>query len=118
MRFDRRAIERQRHAILAGLGQGIEDREPTVTFGPSIEAIVDGRVRAIFARAIAPTRATLEHMNDAADNAPVILTLRPCEVGGKMRLNAGPLSVVQPKQITLHHFPRAESTRHKGIIND
>jgi hypothetical protein len=35
-----------------------------------------------------------------------------------MRLNAGPLSVVQPKQITLHHFPRAESTRHKGIIND
>ena len=77
MSFDRGRVERQRDGIFAGLGQRFKDRAPSSALGPAVEAVVDGRVRAVFTWAIAPSRARLQHMNDSADDAPVVVSIRP-----------------------------------------
>lgn len=45
MSFDRGRVERQRDGIFAGLGQRFKDYAPSPSLGPTIEAIVDRRVR-------------------------------------------------------------------------
>src|ERR1700722_17935373 len=80
MCLDRGGVNRQGHAILSPLGQCLEDRLPTPPLRPAVEAVVDGRVRAIFGWAIAPTRARLEQLTDAADDAPIVVACRPGQV--------------------------------------
>src|ERR1019366_10762744 len=53
----------------------------------TVEAVVDGGVRAIFGWAIAPARARLEHVNDAANDAPIVVTYRPGQVRRQLRGN-------------------------------
>lgn len=54
--FSRGRVERKRDGIFAGLGQRLKDRAPSSAFCPTIEAIVDRRVRPVFRGAIAPPR--------------------------------------------------------------
>jgi hypothetical protein len=100
--FDRGRVERQRDGIFPGLGQRFKDGAPSPTFGPAVEAIVDGRVRTIFTRAIAPSRPRLQHVNDPADNAAVVFPRRSLQPARQMRLNTRPLPVIQPKQTGAH----------------
>src|ERR1700692_2341704 len=101
MCLDRGGVDRQGHAPLAAIGQRLEDRLPMSALGPAIEAIVDGRVRTIFGRAIPPARAALEHVDDTADAARHI-SLRSGLMGRQMRLNAPPLPIAEPEQPFAH----------------
>jgi uncharacterized protein YjbJ (UPF0337 family) len=56
----------------------------------------------IFGRAITPARAALEHVDDTADDAAIIISLRSGLVCRQMRLNARPLSVAEPEQPFAH----------------
>jgi hypothetical protein len=114
MSLNRSGIERQSDGIFTKFGQNLEDRTPSPAFGPTIEAIVDGRVRTIFTRTIAPSSSRLQHVNDAADDAPIVLALRPGQSRRQVRLNTRPLPVVQPKQ-TLSHSHTPESVQ--GVEN-
>jgi hypothetical protein len=67
---------------------------PPSPFGPAIEAIVDGRVGTILGRTIAPAGAALEHMDDAANDPPIVISLRTGQVHRQMRCNACPLPVI------------------------
>jgi hypothetical protein len=71
--LDRGRVERQRDGIFARLGQRFKDRAPSSALAPAVEAIVDGRVRAVFTWAIAPSGARLQHVNDPADDAAVVV---------------------------------------------
>lgn len=102
MSLDRGRVQRQRDGIFARLRQGFEDRAPSAFLGPAIEAIVDRRVRAVLARAIAPPPARLQHMDDAADDTPIVVPLRTRQALWQMTLDARPLLVVQPKQTRTH----------------
>src|SRR6185312_5319879 len=73
VRLDRGRVDGQRHAVLAATGERFKDRLPMFTLGPTIEPIVDRRVRTIVERAIAPACPALEHVNDAADNTSIVL---------------------------------------------
>ena len=77
MSFDRGRVERQRDGIFAKFGQRFKDCAPSSAFGPTIETIVDGGVRAVFTRTIAPSRTRLQHVDNAADDAPIVIPLRP-----------------------------------------
>ena len=110
MSFDRGRVERQRDGIFAELGQRFKDCAPSSALGPAIEAIVDGRVRAVFTRTIAPSRTRLQHVNDAADYAPIVVPLRPRQSSRQMRFDTRPLPIIQPEQ-TLTHSLAPESTR-------
>ena len=57
MSFDRRAVERKYDRALAGLGERLENGPPPISFGPTIEAIVDRRIRTVVAWAITPATA-------------------------------------------------------------
>ena len=110
--FDRGRVERQYDRIFASLGQRFKDRTPSPALGPTIEAIVDSCVRAVFTRTIAPSRPRLQHVNNAADDTTVVVPLRPSQSRRQMRLNTRPLPVTQPKQ-TVTHSRAPESRNHK-----
>ena len=119
MSLDRGGVERQGDGFLAQFRQGLEDRTPSSPLGPAIEAIVDRGVRAVFIRAIAPTRPRLQHMNDAADDAPIVLALRPRQSCRQVRLDARPLPSVQPKQTLTHSLapkPLTGASNHMFLI--
>lgn len=118
--FDRSRVERQYDRISAGLGQRFKDCAPAPTLGPTIEAIIDGCVRAIFMRTIAPSRSRLQHVNDPTDDTPVVVPFRPRQSRRQMRLDTRPLPVIQPKQTRAHSLA-PESKRwwqgnHAGLI--
>lgn len=69
MSFNRGRVERQHDAVFAGLGQRFEDCAPSPAVGPAVEAIVDGRVRAVFTRAVAPSRTRLQRVNDPGSSS-------------------------------------------------
>lgn len=111
MSFDRGRVERQRDGIFAGLGQRFKDCAPSPALGPAVEAIVDGRVRAVFTRAVAPSRTRLQHVNDPANDAPVVVPIRPRQSRRQMRLDTCPLPVIQPKQTRAHSLAPESKTR-------
>ena len=115
MRFDRGGVDGQSHAVLAAAGERFKDRLPMSALGPAIETIVDRRVRTIIGWAIAPACAALKHVNDATDNASIVITRRTGLVGRQMRLYLRPLLVIEPEQSFAHRSPPAESTRCEGI---
>jgi hypothetical protein len=43
-------------------------------------------------------------MHDAAQNPPIIFSLRPRLVGRQMRLNPRPLLIAEPKQARIHRL--------------
>ena len=102
MSLDRGGIEREHDGIFAGLCQSLEDRTPSATFGPAVEAIVDRRVGAIFGGAIAPASPLLQHMNDAARDPPIVVARRTRQSSRQMRLDTRPLPITQPKQTLTH----------------
>ena len=111
MSLDRRGIERQRDGLFAELRQSLKDLTPSSALGPAVEAIVDRRIRAVLPWTIAPSRPRLKHMNDAADGAPIIGTLRPGQSRRQMRLQTRPLPVVQPEQSVTHSLASANRLR-------
>ena len=102
MRLDRGGVDGQSHDVVAAAGERFKDRLPMSALGPAIKAIVDRGVRTIIGRTIAPACAALKHVNDTADNASIVITLRTSLVRRQMRLNLSPLFVVQPKQPFAH----------------
>lgn len=66
--------------------------------GPTVEAIAEGRVTAVFTRAVAPSRTRLQHVNNPADDAPVVVLIRPRQSCRQMRLDTSPLPIIQPSQ--------------------
>ena len=54
-----------------------EDAGPQAAMAPAIEAVVDRGRRAVFGRAILPAAPGAQHMDDTADDTPVIHPPRP-----------------------------------------
>ena len=102
MSLDRGRVQRQGDGVSARLGQGLEDRAPSAFLGPAVKPIVDRRVGAVLARAIAPAPSRLQHVDDAADNAPIVVPLWTGQARWQMRFDPCPLLVVQPKQTRTH----------------
>src|SRR6516164_74772 len=85
MRLDRSGVDRQGHAVLTQIGQGFEDRAPTAAFAPPVEAIVDGCVGTVLGRTIAPAGAALDHVDDATNNPPIVISFGSGQVRWQMR---------------------------------
>ena len=78
-------------------GKFAEQVFPDAALRPAHETVIDGCGRTVFRRTITPAAATLENMNDPADNAAVVRPINPTHVRGQMRLDPSPLLIVQPK---------------------
>lgn len=111
MSFDRSRVERQHDGIFARFGRCLKDWAPSFALGPAIEAIVGRRVRTVLARTITPCRPRLQQVNNTADDAPIVVPIRPRRSRRQMRLDTTPLPVIQPKQTCEHSLAPESRTR-------
>src|SRR6202158_1007574 len=122
VRFDVRGVDHLRVCGSPVPGKLPEQVFPDATPRPAHEAGIDRCRRTISFRAIAPAAATLEHMHNPADHAPVIHSLDAAHIRRQMRLNPCPLLVAQPEQISAHESfpPQYESISYcrGGKINE
>src|SRR5262245_39438433 len=102
MGFHMRAVDHLGLGRSTTPGERAEQPLPDAALAPSCKASVDRRVWAVFRRAILPTTATLQHMQDAADHPPVIDPLLAAYVARQMRFDPRPLLIAQPKQVAAH----------------
>jgi hypothetical protein len=70
------AVDGDRADDAGRAGQSLEHLKPDTLPAPTVEAVVDRRVRPVFRRAVSPAGATSQHVHDAADNAAIIHTVR------------------------------------------
>jgi hypothetical protein len=97
MSFDMRGVD---HLHLRGTTVASKLPEqvfPDAASRPARETVVDRRRRAVSFGAIAPAAAALKHMDNAADNAAIVLSFLAADFRRQMWLNALPLFVAQPK---------------------
>ena len=117
MRFHVRGIDHLRVCGSTVASEFAEQVFPNAAPGPADEAIVDGRVRAIFGRAVAPATATFQDLHDAANDAPIILPFDASHVCRQMSFNSFPLLVAQPKQIAAHDPDPLQKTNQDRIVS-
>jgi hypothetical protein len=80
----------------------MEDALPNPFGRPAYEAIVERLAWAIDGRRIAPATAGFEHMNNPADDAPIIHSRFATRISRQIRLKPRELSCAQPKTISIH----------------
>jgi hypothetical protein len=97
VRLDVRRIDHLRLARSTSNRQLPEKLLPDAAFGPPRKAIVDRRVRAVLRRAILPSTAASQHMQDAADHPPIVRPFLAAYVARQMQLDLLPLMVVKPE---------------------
>lgn len=103
-------VDRRRQRKHAPGNKGIKDAAPQLSARPAIEAVVDRRGRTVFGRAVLPAAAGLQHMQDAADDAPIIDPARARLVPWKVRFDRRPRLVVQPEKPAHHRLRRKTTT--------
>ena len=102
MSLDRRGVDQHLRRRAAGRCQGMENIHPNAFGRPAHEAIVQRLLRTIDRRRVDPATAGLQHMDDPADDAPVIDPRFAASVGRKMRREPRELPLVQPELIAIH----------------
>ena len=98
------AVERHLLGCVGIGGNCFEYLLPDAAFAPTCEAIVDGLMRSVFARAVLPATANSLHVHDAAQNPPVVFSIRTRLVGRQMGNNLRPLLVIEPKEVRAHRL--------------
>jgi hypothetical protein len=83
-------------------GQLAEEVFPDAASSPSNKPVVDCRRRTVLERAIAPAATAFQHMDDAADDTPVIRSLDTSHISRQMRLDPLPLLIAQPEKVLAH----------------
>jgi hypothetical protein len=71
---------------------------------------------AILGRAIAPAAPGLEHVNDSADDASIVLALNATHIRWQVRLDPRPLFVIQPEKIAAHDPDPLPKTNQDRIV--
>jgi hypothetical protein len=104
MDFHVAAIERNLLRCIGCAGDGSEYPLPNASLAPAGEAIVDGLVRPILARAISPATTDLLHMHDTAQNPSVVVSRRSRLIGRQVWRNLRPLLIGKPKQASVHRL--------------
>lgn len=79
---------------------------PNPAFRPAHETIINRGGRTVFRRAIAPTAATLDDVQNAADNSSVINPLLAPYILRQIRFDHHPLFVTQPEKVAPQSIPR------------
>jgi hypothetical protein len=96
MGLGRRAVDDLRVGRI-GCYQGVEQALPKPTSRPPVEPIVDRRRRPVERRAVLPSAAHFQHMNDAADHPSVVDPTCSRLITRQQRFDRQPLPIVQPE---------------------
>ena len=102
MSLHRRGIDENRSGRSPGRGQGVEDVNPDALRSPSYEPVVERLVRPVGVGRILPPAPRLQHVDDPADDPPVVDPRLAPSVGRQQRREAVELSLGQPKVLSVH----------------
>ncbi len=91
--------------------QGGEQPSPMPLDAPTPKPIVDRGRQAISSGRVLPAATLFQHMNNAADDATIIVTWRTWSIFRQQWLDRRPLPIVQPK------FSRYDSSPLFGNLN-
>ena len=116
MRLDRRGVDENLRGRPAGLRERVEQVDPDAFGGPADIAIVERLLRPVFRRRVDPAAAGFQHMDDAADHAPIVDPRLAARVGGKMRRDLRKLLVRQPELIGNHRRFLSEAVNHNAAL--
>jgi len=97
-----RRVDHLRIDRSSGASQFPEQIFPDAAPCPAHKAVINRGRRAVSFGTIAPTAATLENVNDAADDPTIVGSLHSAHIGRQMRFNTPPLLFAQPEQIFAH----------------
>ena len=98
------AVERHLPGHLRVPSDRGENLLPLACLAPAREPVVNRLVRPVFAGAILPRTANTQHMHDAAQNPPVVFSIRTRLVGRQMGNDLRPLLVIEPKEVRAHRL--------------
>jgi hypothetical protein len=101
MGLGRRAVDDLRVGRI-GCYQGVEQALPKPASRPPVETIVDRRRRPVDGRAVLPSAAHFQDMNDAADHPPVVDSTRTRLIARQQWFDRRPLPIVEP-ELARHH---------------
>jgi hypothetical protein len=107
MRLGRGAID-DGNVVRGQFHQGAEQALPPSAHRPAMEPIVNRGRRPLDCRTILPATPRPQHMNDAANDAPVIHSRRARSILWQQRLNRRPLPLVQPNFPAMIQAPQFE----------
>jgi hypothetical protein len=99
-----RTVDQHLRWRAASRSQGMKDALPNPFGRPAHEAIVERLAWAIDGRRIGPAAAGFEHMNNPADDAPIIHSRLAARISRQIRLKPRELSRAQPKTISIHRW--------------
>jgi len=95
VRLDRGGVDRQCHAFVAAVGQTLKDNLRVAALG--LKAIVDG-LYGQYSGGQSRQRAGLKHVDDAADDAPIVIARRTTLVRGQAWRYPRSLLVRKPEE--------------------
>jgi hypothetical protein len=104
MGLGRRAVDDLRVGRI-GCDQGVEQALPKPTSRPPVEPIVDRRRRPVERRAVLPSAAHFQYMNNAADHPSVVDPTRSRLIARQQRFDRRPLPIVEPELV--RHLQRS-----------
>ena len=97
MRLHRRTVDHDERGRIGAFDESGEQTLPQPALAPTIVPVEHRRIRPVFIRKRTPSTAFTQPVDDPADDAPIILPLRPGMDHRKMRRERRKLFVRQPK---------------------
>ena len=104
MSFHGGGIDQQLGGWALSACQGMKQLRPHALRGPALEPVVQRLARTIDRRRVFPAANRQQHMNDAADHAPVVDPRLASCVCRQMRLKPFELHIVQQEMPLIHHI--------------
>jgi hypothetical protein len=98
--LDATAIDEQSVRRISCSRQRAEDTFPDAALGPADEPIVEGFLRPIDFGAVGPTATAAKGMDDATQHTTIIHARLTAHIGRKKPLDASPLRIGKPKEIS------------------
>jgi hypothetical protein len=108
MRLDGRTIDHRERWRIGAFDERREYPLPKTTLAPPIISIEDRRIRPVFVRKRAPPAALAQPMDDAAEDASIVLALRSGMDHRKIRLDRRPLLIAEPEIVRHESSPPDE----------
>ena len=115
MRFDGGTVDENLRWRPAGLRKRMKEAGPDAFLRPSHEAVGERLFRSILGWRIDPATARFEHMNDAADDPPVVNARLAARVRRQKRLKPRKLIVRKPKIVANYEPSPSGTVNHKFV---
>jgi len=115
VRSHRGAVDHHHARRFGTLCKRAENTLPQAALAPPVVPVEHRRIRPVFSRQGAPAAALTQTVQDAADDAPIILPHRPGVHHRQQRRDRRPLRIAQPKIVRHDPSPSQELESHSLI---